>query len=179
MGVLLAATFGASSARATDVADALAAARTCAAEANRLGVSVHVDCMDQVALADFKQLMLSLVKRFPNDQGAFVKQMFGESSSFDEVAALPPADFMKRVLQRRELAAQKQKIASSLDIIGAVKDGERVLVLVRERSGPLKPSSTVVATTDVHPYIKRDGQWRSELRGDAKQLEQLLRKQLR
>lgn len=177
--VVLATTLAASSAHATDVEDALAAARKCAAETNRLGISVHVDCMDEVALTDVKQLALSLFKSAPNDPDALVKSMFGESASYDEVAALSPADFMKRILQRREEAAQKQKIASTLDVIGAVKDGERVLVLVRERSGPLKPSGTEVATTDVHSYVKRDGQWKSELRGDAKQIEQMMRKFLR
>ena len=175
----LAAMLAASFAHATDVEDALAAARKCAAEATRLGISVHVDCMDEVALTDVKQLVLALFKKLPDDQGEFVKRMFGESASYDEVAALSPADFMKRVLQRREEIAQKQKIATSLDVIGAVQDGERVLVLVRERSGPLKPSGTEVATTDVHSYIKRNGQWKSELRGDVKQVEQMLRNQLR
>jgi hypothetical protein len=178
LGTVLAATSAATSAHATDEADALAVARRCAIEVNRVGVSAQVDCIDEVALADFKQLWLAVFKRWPESQGVLVKRTFGESASFDEIAALAPADFMKRVLQRGESAAQKQKVATSIDIIGAVKDGARVHVLVRERNGPLDPSGTEVAVDDVHTYIKRDGQWRSELRGDVKRIEQMMKKQL-
>jgi hypothetical protein len=176
LGAVLAAMLVTSPAHATDEADALAAARKCAVEVNRVGVAAQVDCMDEVALADFKQLMLAVLKRSPESQGALLKRTFGESASFDEVAALPPADFAKRLLQRREAAAQRQKVATSIDILGAVKDGARVHVLVRERSGPLNPSGAEVAVTHVETYIKRDGRWRSELRGDVKQIEQMMRK---
>ena len=173
---VLAAMLVATSAHATDEADALAAARKCAGEVNRRGVSAQVDCMDEAALAEFKNLMLLLFKRFPDD--ATAKRLFGDSASIDQIDALPPADLMRHFLQRREESAQQQKLTTSLAVIGAVKDGERVHVLVRERSGPLKPSGIEVATTEVHTYVKRNGQWRSELRGDVKKMEQMLRKQL-
>jgi hypothetical protein len=176
LGTVLVAMLATKSAHATDEADALAAATQCAIEVNRLGGAAQVDCMDEVALADFKQLMLLILKRSPESQSALVKRAFGESASFDEVAALPPADFAKRLLQRGEAAAQKQKVVTSIDIVGAVKDGSRVHVLVRERSGPLNPSGTEVAVMDVQTYIKRDGRWRSGLRGEVKQLEQMMRK---
>ena len=49
--------------------------------------------------------------------------MFGSNIRFEELAA----------------AVQQAKISLSCEVIGAVKEGERVHVLVRERAGLLQP----------------------------------------
>lgn len=43
--------------------------------------------MDEVALADFKQLMLGVCDAFPDTRDEFAKRMFVESAKFDDLTA--------------------------------------------------------------------------------------------
>lgn len=172
LGMMLAAAPSA----ASDEADALAVAKRCAAEVARVGSIAYVECMDPGALTDFKQLLMTLFERSPDSRSALLARMFGDTTRFEELSTLAPAELMKRTLQHREAAARRVKVSSTAsEVVGAVKEGERVHVLVRERSGPLQPSGVGVTITVVQSYVKRDGKWRMELGGDAKQMQQNLK----